>query len=89
MALHARARVHLLDEGVLTQELEAVGFVIEEAGSYELPWDPTTGLLSHHREECFVSCVFSRADDTIGSLPCRAFAPCSRRPGAAEHRSGT
>jgi SAM-dependent methyltransferase len=32
--------VHLLDQHVLGQELEAAGFRIQEAGCYALPWDP-------------------------------------------------
>jgi SAM-dependent methyltransferase len=31
--------IHLLDESVLTRELQASGFVVEELTSYTLPWD--------------------------------------------------
>jgi SAM-dependent methyltransferase len=33
--------IHLLDEHVLSHELEAAGFVIEEKTTYPLPWDST------------------------------------------------
>src|SRR6185436_19400623 len=35
----ATTAMHLLDESVLTRELKAAGFLMEEMSSYLLPWD--------------------------------------------------
>jgi SAM-dependent methyltransferase len=46
----AETAVHLLDESVLTRELDASGFVVEEVTSYTLPWDADqlcTAVVAH------------------------------------------
>jgi ubiquinone/menaquinone biosynthesis C-methylase UbiE len=46
----AATGVHLLDENVLSRELQAAGFVVEELSSYLLPWDTEqlcTGAVAH------------------------------------------
>jgi SAM-dependent methyltransferase len=46
----AEMPVHLLDESVLSRELAASGFVVEELSSYTLPWDADqlcTAVVAH------------------------------------------